>query len=447
MRIPSSGPSPASVRPRSLRPCFVTVAALALALGAAPASAQSAADKATAREAATQGIGLYRAGKYADALDRLKRAQALYDAPVHLLYIARAQEKLGQLIEAAENYRLLDRYTLPSDAPAAWTSAVEDGRKELATLEPRVPKLKIVTEPATVPGATLTIDDTAVSAAVVGIERPTNPGKHHVAISAPGFATAEADAQVAEGESKEVDLKLVGGGSAPAAAVTATPAATASTPAASGQDQSRSIVGFMGGLRLGVGLPTGTLLHVNNLDLPTSDSFGPGGALELHVGVRIARYFTPLLYIEGETLAPGDTLAGFTNKVNISNTRAGAAGIGIMIGSAPGKLGGFGEFDFAFATSFNLTLPAVGLAGQKSCDAAAKGAAIRFGGGAVIPVLSWLHLTPVVMATIGTFNHLDVSGSCAGYNITSEDIASADRRTHGMLLIGVGGDVVLGRDM
>ena len=32
-------------------------------------------------------------GKYADALDRLRRAQALYDAPVHLLYIARAQDK------------------------------------------------------------------------------------------------------------------------------------------------------------------------------------------------------------------------------------------------------------------------------------------------------------------------------------------------------------------
>src|SRR5689334_13286912 len=135
----------------------------------APSRAQSAADKATAREAATEGINLYRAGKYTDALDRLRRAQSLYDAPVHLLYIARAQDKLGQLVEAAENYRLLDHYTLPSGAPEAWTSAVEDGRKELAVLEPRIPKLRILASPGNVTDATVQIDGANVSAAVIGI--------------------------------------------------------------------------------------------------------------------------------------------------------------------------------------------------------------------------------------------------------------------------------------
>src|ERR1700759_5347182 len=121
MGNPRSGRRPAGAsRWPSIRSCFAVVTAAALVLGGGPAGAQSAADKATAREAATQGIGLYRAGKYADALDRLKRAQALYDAPVHLLYIARCQAKLGQLVEAAENYRLLDRYKLPSDAQAPW---------------------------------------------------------------------------------------------------------------------------------------------------------------------------------------------------------------------------------------------------------------------------------------------------------------------------------------
>src|SRR5689334_15456733 len=188
----------------------------------APSRAQSAADKATAREAATEGINLYRAGKYTDALDRLRRAQSLYDAPVHLLYIARSQEKLGQLVEAAENYRLLDHYTLPSGAPEAWTAAVDDARKELAELEPRIPKLKIVTVPATVSNATLTIDGNAVSAAVVGIERPANPGKHHIAISAPSYTSAEADVELAERESKDVSLRL-----APSAATAAPAGATA----------------------------------------------------------------------------------------------------------------------------------------------------------------------------------------------------------------------------
>src|SRR5215471_15936936 len=149
---------------------LLRTASLVLLLGslADSALAQTAADKATAREAATEGIRLYKSGKYADALDRLRRAQSLYDAPVHLLYIARAQDKLGQLVEASENYRLLDHYTLPAGAPAAWTSAVEDGRKELANLEPRIPKLRIVATPANLKDAAVEIDGAKVSSAVLG---------------------------------------------------------------------------------------------------------------------------------------------------------------------------------------------------------------------------------------------------------------------------------------
>ncbi|HEX3594414.1 MAG TPA: hypothetical protein VHU80_04910, partial [Polyangiaceae bacterium] len=252
---------------------------------------------------------------------------------------------------------------------------------------------------------------------------------------------AESDPELAEGESKGVDLKLVSNGSAIAPAAAATNVAASEKPE---KPESRSLVGFMGGLRLGVGLPTGTLLRRDGTDVPASDPFNAGGALEIHLGVRIARYFTPLLYIEGETLAAGNSLAGF-NSVNISNTRAGAAGIGVMIGSAPGKLGGFGEFDFVFASSFNLTF-ASKLTPKQTCDLAAKGAAVRFGGGAVIPVISWLHLTPVVMATIGNFSHLDAGSGCDAYSIQSQGIASGDQKTHGMLLLGIGGDVVLGRD-
>jgi hypothetical protein len=411
-----------------------------LSSAAAPARAQSAADKATAREAATAGIGLYRAGKFAEALDKLRRAQELYDAPVHLLYIARSQDKLGQLVEASENYRLLDHYTLPAGAPEAWTAAVEDGRKELAALEPRIPKLRIVTVPAVVDGATLTIDGAAVSAAVVGIERPVNPGKHHVAISAPNYAPAAADAELAEAQSKEVSLRLVPAAGAPLAAV---PAAPKDTPKEK-ETKSRSIVGFMAGLRLGVGVPTGTLLHTSvapTTDLSTSDAFGAGGALEIHAGVRLWRYFTPVLYLEGESLAPGD---GFAGRGKVENTRAGALGLGLMVGSAPTKFGGFGEIDLVLASSFNLTAPG-DLSGGK-CDLTAKGGGIRFGGGAVIPISTWVHVTPVVMATLGQFTSISKTGDCTFYDGQSNDITSGDQRTHGMILIGVGGDAILGND-
>jgi hypothetical protein len=407
------------------------------------AIAQSASDKATAREAATAGISLYRAGKFADALDKLRRAQALYDAPVHLLYIARSQDKLGQLVEAAENYRLLDHYALPSGAPEAWTAAVEDGRKELAALEPRIPKLRIVTVPASVGNSTLTIDGAPVSAAVVGIERPVNPGKHHVAITAPNYAPAEADAQIAEGESKEISLRL-----APSAATAAPVAAAAAEPKPAPKEkgpEERSFVGFMAGLRFGVGIPTGTLLHTSGAagtDLSTSDAFGAGGAAELHGGVRLGRYFTPVLFLEGEALAPGK---GFAGQGKVEGTSAGALGLGLMVGSAPTKFGGFGEVDLVIASAFNLTAPGR-VDGTGKCDLSAKGGAIRFGGGAVIPISTWVHITPLVMATFGQFTSISKSGDCTLYASQSTDIASSDHRTHGMILVGVGGDAILGND-
>jgi hypothetical protein len=237
-------------------------------------------------------------------------------------------------------------------------------------------------------------------------------------------------------------LHLVAGKSA-AAPVAAAPAATKDIPKEK-ETKSRSFVGFMAGLRLGVGVPTGTLLHTSIAparDLSTSDGFGVGGALEIHGGVRLGRYFTPVLYLEGETLAPGN---GFAGGGKVENTRAGALGLGLMVGSAPTKFGAFGEIDLVLASSFNLTAPG-NLTGGK-CDLTAKGGGIRFGGGAVIPISTWVHITPVVMATLGQFTSISKSGDCTFYDGQGNDIASGDQRTHGMILIGVGGDAILGND-
>jgi hypothetical protein len=408
-------------------------AALTLLLAASTAWSESAADKATAREAATEGIELYRAGKYTDALDRLRRAQALYDAPVHLLYIARSQGKLGQLVEAAENYRLLDHATLPSGAPEAWMTAVSDGRKELAELEPRVPKLRILAVPADVKGASLTIDRNGVSAAVIGISRPMNPGQHHVEIAAPGHATARADVDLPEGEAKDVTLTLVAGAQgAPVAAAVAT------SPGAERADQP-SFFGFLLGLRLGLGVPTGTLAHAPSGDISAADAFKTGGGLELHGGVRLGRYFTPVLYVEGESLSPG---AGILGGTKVTKTSASAVGIGLLVGTAPGRLGGFGEFDLAATNSTTLTQTTpIG----SECTITATGGGFRLGGGGVFPVSTWLHVTPFAMATLGRFSSLTVTPGCAGAPAAGT-IPSGDVRTHGMIFLGVGGDVILGND-
>ena len=184
-------------------------------LAATPLSAQSAADKATARQLAVQGIKLYGDGKYSEALDKLERAQTLYDAPVHLLYIARCQHKLGMLVESAETYRRLVRVPLGVDAPQAFRDAISDGKKELSQVEPKVPTLRVDVQPANVQGLQLSIDGVQVSAAVVGIERPINPGQHKIEVSAPGYQPAASTVALGKGEKKAVNMTLQ-----PAAAAT-----------------------------------------------------------------------------------------------------------------------------------------------------------------------------------------------------------------------------------
>ncbi len=422
---------------------FSALGAFLFTAHAGVAAAETAADKATAREAATEGIRLFRAGKYADALDRLKRAEALYDVPVHLLYIARCQNKLGQLVEAAESYRSIDHYELPPGAPEAWISAVNEGRKELAAIEPRVPSLRIIAVPANAPEPVLQIDGAPVAAAVIGIPRPINPGKHHVELAATGYANATADVDVAEATQKDLTLTLVaqsnpsaGANPGPAPAMDIRTATSSSNP---------TLFGFMFGLRLGGALPTGKILAYRDLsgntsDLNVSDAFQPGGSLELHAGVRIAQYFTPVLYLEGETLASG---SGFVGANDVKKTTATAVGLGLIIGTPPGRMGGFGEADVVFAQTFALTTTI----GTKpdDCDLSATGAGLRFGGGGVFPVADWLQLTPFAMATIGRFTTTSASSGCSVL-IPGGDIASGDMRTHAMVVLGVGGDVVLGKD-
>jgi hypothetical protein len=118
---------------------LLAFAPLTIAVAPRTAHAQSAADKATARGLAREAIELYKAGKFADSLDKMQRAEELYDAPVHLIYIARCQDKLGLVVEATETYRRLVRLQLADNDPDPFKQAVADAKKELPLVEPKLP--------------------------------------------------------------------------------------------------------------------------------------------------------------------------------------------------------------------------------------------------------------------------------------------------------------------
>ena len=130
-------------------------------------------------------------------------------APTHVLMIARTQAALGDLVLAKESYLKITRETLANSAPPAFKRAQGDAEKELKDLDPRIPSIQITTQGApAAKGVIVLMDDKPVPAALVGIPRPVNPGKHEFKATAPGFAAAEKSLTVKEGEALSLVLDL-----------------------------------------------------------------------------------------------------------------------------------------------------------------------------------------------------------------------------------------------
>jgi hypothetical protein len=171
------------------------------------AHAESDTERATARALAEQGFKAVNEQRWADAVDLFKRAESLVHAPAHLLYLGRAYTHVGKLVEAHEALTKLTRETLPATAPGASVRAQQDGSKELAGLEGRIPTLDISVKPAA-PGLAVKIDDTVIPPAMIGTSIPIDPGNHTVGAAADGFAPASRTVQIAEGSHGSVALEL-----------------------------------------------------------------------------------------------------------------------------------------------------------------------------------------------------------------------------------------------
>jgi hypothetical protein len=240
----------------------------ALLLVVASAHAEEDAETRTAaRDLATQGGQAFDAGKYAEAGDFFRRAHELVAAPSIALMQARSLAKLGQLLAALDIYEQTARVKLADDAPEAYVTAVQTARVEIEELRTRVPRLKlIVLGTANGDGAQVTIDDKPTPAALLGVERPVDPGVHHFAVHVGGQTRAARDLTVVEGQSYQVELDAH-----PAEPTAAAAGALQAQRASSGPISQKTLayIGFgLGGLGFAVGTYTGlvALHHKSNLD-------------------------------------------------------------------------------------------------------------------------------------------------------------------------------------
>jgi hypothetical protein len=175
---------------------------------------------------AQQGLAAYGEQRWEDAIDLLRRAESLYHAPTHVLYLARALEKAGKLVEAREHYLSLRREQLDPGAPTAFTEAKASAETELAALEPRIAYAKISVAGPNAENAEVTIDGSPLNAVFVGVSHPMNPGKYELQASAAGERSAPMTLELSEGAREEVVLQL-----APANDATAPEVGSAATGA------------------------------------------------------------------------------------------------------------------------------------------------------------------------------------------------------------------------
>jgi hypothetical protein len=244
---------------------LASVAVVALSVGAAStASGQTDEARASARAAATQGLHALQEGRYKDALDLCTRAESLMHAPTHLLLIARAQTKLGHLVEAQEAYIKIVRDHLASNAPKAFVDAQATAADEQAALAPRVPTLKVDVEGASASDAQITLDGAPFPSALVGMASPINPGSHTLAVASASATADPVTVTVAEGAKQSVTLilKPTVVAEAPPQPTSPAPEAPAEPPAA--QHSGLAAAGWVG-VGVGVvGLVAGTVFVIKN---------------------------------------------------------------------------------------------------------------------------------------------------------------------------------------
>jgi hypothetical protein len=165
--------------------------------------------KAAARSAYLEGAALQEKGDCVHALPRFAAAQKLFDAATHQLRIAQCQVATGKLVEAQESYETLVHKNL-STAPDAFKQAQDTARKELPTLQPRIPTLRVQISPAagSLKDLAVQVNGSRMPNELVGIARPVNPGTYKVTASANGYRAAPVDVQLGDGDAKTVDMKL-----------------------------------------------------------------------------------------------------------------------------------------------------------------------------------------------------------------------------------------------
>lgn len=185
-----------------------TLLVIAMCWSGVAAAAPAAGDVTLAEERFQTGRRLYKEGRFADALDAFRQAQAQVASPNVRLYIARCELALGDPVDAYDDLVITQREAAslqaaePKYAPTAQAAALE-----AADLEKKLARVKVVLSGAP-DDARVRVAGREVSRASLSAPLHVVPGKVTIEVEAPGHARIAQTVTIAAGQSEGVRIEL-----------------------------------------------------------------------------------------------------------------------------------------------------------------------------------------------------------------------------------------------
>lgn len=199
----------ASKSARLARQLCLLACGTAMSTFAAHASAdEQSADTAAARAFAVDGLKLADSGHCDQAIDKLSRAEKLHHSPIVLGKLGECLVAQGRVVEGSEALRRMLREPLPPNPSQALSKAYERAQAALDQAKPQIATVTIVVKAPNGVEPSVTIDGQAVPTAVLGADRPTDPGEHMIEATAQGYLKASTKFNVGPGRRQSVELAL-----------------------------------------------------------------------------------------------------------------------------------------------------------------------------------------------------------------------------------------------
>jgi hypothetical protein len=210
---------------------------------------------ASARALFEEGVALSDKGQWLDAADRFRRALTLRDSQVIRFNLATALMETGQLVEASELLRQVER-----DADAE-RKLRDDARFHLASAQSRIARLT-VTATGMHEGVTLLVDDRPLDPVLIGVAMPADPGPHRVRAVRAGVELAASELTLGNADDQIVALELPDPVATPAEAARTVMATEPAPQRDQGERPNRKLMwwGIGGGVAVAVAVVATVLL-------------------------------------------------------------------------------------------------------------------------------------------------------------------------------------------